>query len=47
MLDKTEITLLLMLIEERMTKTENTSFEFRTLVDVEQTLNKMLGELDK
>lgn len=47
MLDKTEITLLLMLIKERMAKTEDSSFEFLTLVDLEQTLNIMLGELDK
>ena len=46
MLDKTEITLLLFLIKERMTKVEDTSFEFTTLVGVEQTLTDMLEELE-
>lgn len=44
MLDPTEITLLLFLIKERITKVDDNSFEYATLISVEQTLADMLEQ---
>ena len=44
MLDKTEIALLLFLVKDKITKTEPDSFEYYTLIGVEQTLTDMLGD---
>jgi len=44
MLDPTEITLLLFLIKERIAKVDDNSFEYVTLISVEQTLSDMLEQ---
>ena len=44
MLDKTEMALLLFLVKDKITNTEPDSFEYYTLIGVEQTLTDMLED---
>lgn len=45
-LDKTEVTLLLFLVKQRMTELSPDGFEYMTLVGLEQTLTSILEELE-